>query len=199
MKTSCLLISITVLVAGAFATTLYGEDGVPRELTDSAKKTLEILKTEKIDLITLKSGEVRKGFEVMRDKLAKRGVTLRLKLRDGKEPTFSQPAPLALRNIPIDQFMKFFDAWSWMGWIIYPDGSITYMGLCGCCWTKDGIYCHDNQYEEGKPEAMAKELALQEAKKHKAVPAGTDQPPTKPAEKAPVKDQPSTPTSKDMP
>jgi hypothetical protein len=38
-----------------------------------------------------------------------------------------------------------------------------------------------------------------EVKQHNAEPAGADQPATRPADKAPVKDQPSSPMSKDAP
>ena len=130
----------------------------PRPVTEEGKKTLEILRTEKLDSIKLDPANPRKGFEVIKAKLEKKGVTVRFKNfgPEGSRPRHG--GPLALRNIPLDKFMEFFDQWAWWGWILYPDGSITYFdNVCACGWPKGGLYCHDSQYEAGKPEMMEKE------------------------------------------
>ena len=128
-------------------------------------------------------------------------MILRLKQNSDPESTRHQPSgPLALRNIRLDKFMWYFDQWAIWGWILYPDGSITYFdGQCGCCWPKDGLYCHDGQYEAGKPEVMAKEQKAATGKPRAEQPGRPAQPATKPADKPPVKDQPTTPTSKASP
>jgi hypothetical protein len=131
-------------------------DGEPRELSDAAKKTLGILKAEKIESITLTRVEPEKTFEALKAFLAKHKVTIRLK-HYGPRQEYEPAEPIGLRNIPVDKFMGYFDQFVGWGWIIYPDGSITYFdNQCGCCWPKN-FGCHESQYEAGKPEVMAKE------------------------------------------
>lgn len=150
----------------------------PRPVTDEGKKTLEILRAEKLDLIELDPENPRKGFEIIKAKLEKRGVTVRFKnyFPDSKH---RPGGPLPLRNVPLDQLMKYFDQWAGWGWILYPDGSITYFdNQCACAWPKDGLYCHDAQYEAGKPEKMEEErkAALETQKAEQAAPSGGDKP-----------------------
>jgi hypothetical protein len=115
------------------------DESEPRELTEEGRKTLEILRTEKLDSIELDPAEPRKGFELVKAALSKRGVTIRLKHCGDPKSKHRPGGPLALRNIPLDKFMKYFDQWAWWGWILYPDGSITYFdGQCACTWPKDG-------------------------------------------------------------
>lgn len=65
---------------------------------------------------------------------------------------------LKLEDVTLEKFMKVFDQWALAGWILYPDGSITYFeSQCCGAWPMDGIYCHDSQYEEGSPESMKAE------------------------------------------
>ena len=131
-------------------------DGAPHELSETAKKTLEILRAEKFDTITLDRLEPQKAFQILKDHLAKRSVTVRLK-HYGNPQVYEPGDPLKLRNIPLDKFMWYFDQIVHWGWIIYPDGSITYFdNQCACCWPKN-FGCHESQYEAGKPEVMAKE------------------------------------------
>ena len=171
----------------------------PRPVTQEGRKTLDILRSEKFDHIELDPANPRKGFEVLKAKLEKKGVTVRLKNSGSEDSKHKPGGPLAFRNIPLDKFMEYFDEWAWWGWILYPDGSITYFdSQCACTWPKDGVYCHDSQYEAGKPEVMEKERKAA-SEKQKAEQAGADQPATKPADKPPVKGQPSPPTSKDVP
>jgi len=134
------------------------DESKPRMVTEEGRKTLEILRTEKLDTITLDPGEPQKGFEILKAELAKRGITVRLKHYGDPKSKHQPGGPLALRNIPLDKFMQYFDNWAYWGWILYPDGSITYFdSQCSGSWPKDGLYCHDTQYEAGKPEVMAKE------------------------------------------
>lgn len=109
----------------------------PRVVTDEGRKTLEILRTEKFDLIRVDPDNPQRGFELLKAKLKKRGVTVRLK-HYGDPMVKHQPGgPLALRNVPLDEFMKYFDQWAWWGWILYPDGSITcFDGICSGNWPK---------------------------------------------------------------
>lgn len=154
---SVLLSLIAVLIA-AFPLISTADESEPRIITEAGKKTLEILQTEILDMVTLNPDNPQKGFELLKAKLEKRGVTVRLKSYGDPKSKHTPGGPLALRNIPLDKFMKYFDEWAWWGWIIYPDGSITYFdSQCACTWPKNGIYCHDAQYEAGKPENMAKD------------------------------------------
>lgn len=141
------------------------DESKPRMVTEQGRKTLDILRTKKLDAIKLDPNEMQKGFEIIKAELSKKGVTVRLR-HYGDLKSKSQPSgPLALRNIPLDKFMKYFDNWACWGWILYPDGSITYFdNQCSGSWPKDGLYCHNGQYEAGKPEVMAKEQKAQTEK-----------------------------------
>jgi hypothetical protein len=134
------------------------DESKPRVVTEEGRKTLEILRTEKLGNITLHPKEPQKGFEILKAELSKRGVTVRLKPYGDPKSKHQPGSPLALRNIPLDKFMQYFDNWAYSGLILYPDRSITYLdSQCSGSWPKDGLYCHDSQYEAGKPEVMAKE------------------------------------------
>ena len=140
----------------------------PRMVTEAGRKTLEILRTEKIASAKI-SGRLGKcieqGFEVVRDSLAKHGIEVRLKksaqrMSDRDDPLYSQiesgeESFLTVEDVSLEKFMQMLDKWAVAGWILYPDGSITYFDS-QCCgrWPKDGMYCHDSQYEAGKPEVM---------------------------------------------
>lgn len=159
---------------GVFPSIIHGEDGVsreptepviktidiegtPLELSEAAKKTLVILQTEKFETITVDLVEPQKTFEILKARLAKHGVTIRLKHYGTRKYVPREPFHFRLRNIPLDKFMPLFDNMVGWGWIIYPDGSITYFdNQCGCCWPQN-FGCHKSQYEAGKPEVMAKE------------------------------------------
>ena len=166
------------------------DDLKPRVVTEEGRKTLEILRTEEVDAVTLDPGGQKKGFEIIKAKLEKRGVTVRLK-HYGDTKSNSQPGgPLALRNIPLDKFMQYFDEWACWGWILYPDGSITYFdNVCCGRWPKDGLYCHDSQYEAGKPDVMAKEHKAA-TEKPRAEQPGAGQPATRRADKPEGSDKP---------
>ncbi|MEO7339284.1 MAG: hypothetical protein ABI073_00240 [Luteolibacter sp.] len=149
------------------------DESKPRVVTEEGRKTLEILRTEKLDTITIDPSEPQKGFEILKANLAKRGVTVRLKHYGDPKSKHQPGGPLALRNIPLEKFMQYFDNWAYWGWILYPDGSITYFdSQCSGSWPKDGLYCHDSQYEAGKPEVMAKEQkpATEDPRAEQAVP-----------------------------
>jgi hypothetical protein len=151
----------------------------PRPVTEEGKKTLEILRTEKLDLTELDAANPRKGFEIIKAKLEKKGITVRFKNYGPEDSKPRKGGPLALRNIPLDRFMEYFDQWAWWGWILYPDGSITYFdNQCACGWPKGGLYCHDAQYEAGSPEMMEKERkAASEKQKAEAAPSDGGKPP----------------------
>jgi hypothetical protein len=195
-----------------------GEERSPSEadarvVTKEGRRTLEILRTEKIDSVKLVTGKFEEGFEIVKDRLAKHGIEVRImkgRKPDADDPLNIKPASvpeikpasmpevgyfLKLEGATIERFMKMLDQMAVSGWILYPDGSITYFEN-QCCGRlpKDGIYCHDSQYEAGKPEVMKAA-----SEKRKAEQSGADQPATKPADKPTVNDQPSTPTSKDSP
>jgi hypothetical protein len=179
-----------------------GEEREPSEsdarvVTEAGRKTLEILRTEKIASAKI-SGKIGKcieqGFEVVRDSLAKHGIEVRLKKRapkniDRRDPLYSDPSNtksesgeesfLRVEDVSIEKFMQMLDRWAVAGWILYPDGSITYFdSQCACSWPKNGIYCHDSQYEAGKPEVMKATSEKQQAQQ-----AGTGQPATRPESK----------------
>lgn len=131
-------------------------DGTRHELSEAAKKTLEILRTEKFETIKIDRIEPQKTFEILKAFLAKRGVTIRLKHYLTPQ-VYEVGEPVALQNIPAGVVMWYLDQIVHWGWIIYPDGSITYFdNQCACCWPKN-FACHASQYEAGKPEVMAKE------------------------------------------
>ena len=136
------------------------DESKPRVITEAGKKTLDILRAEKFDAIVFDLAEQQKGFDQLKIKLAKRGVTMRLKhVPRASKPNYKAGENvLSLRDIPLDKFMQYLDHWAGWGWILYPDGSITYFDS-QCCgsWPKDGLYCHDSQYEAGKPEVMERE------------------------------------------
>ena len=147
-----------------------GEDKRPSEadarvVTEEGRRTLEILRTEKIDSVKLVTGKFEEGFELVKDRLAKHGIEVRI-MKGRKlyadDPLYIKPASvpevgyfLKLEGATIEKFMKMLDQMAVSGWILYPDGSITYFEN-QCCGRlpKDGIYCHDSQYEAGKPEVM---------------------------------------------
>jgi hypothetical protein len=151
------------------------DESKPREVTEEGKKTFEILQSEKLDLIELAPANPRKGFEVLKAKLEEKGVTVRIKNFGPEESKHRPSGPLALRNIPLDKFMEYLDQWAGWGWILYPDGSITYFdNQCACNWPKGGLFCHDSQYEVGKPEVMEKErkIATKKQKEEVVIPNG---------------------------
>jgi hypothetical protein len=175
-----------------------------RVVTEAGRKTLEILRNEKIASAKI-SGKIGKcieqGFEVVRDRLAKHGIEVRLKKSaprniDRGNPLYSDPSDsksesgeesfLRVEDVSIEKFMQMLDKWAVAGWILYPDGSITYFDS-QCCgrWPKDGIYCHDSQYEAGKPEVMKAASEKQQAEQ-----AGTGQPATRPESKSEGGDKP---------
>lgn len=151
----------------------------PRPVTDEGKKTLEILRNEKLGPIEVDATNPRKAFEILKAKLEKRGVTVRLKNYLPGDSKLRRRGLLELPNIPLDKFMVHFDSWVGWGWILYPDGSITYFdNQCACAWPKGGLYCHDAQYEAGKPEKMEKErkAASETQNSEQAVPSDGHKP-----------------------
>jgi hypothetical protein len=193
-----------------------GEEKKPSEadarvVTEEGRRTLEILRTEKIDSVKLVTGKFDEGFEIVKVRLAKHGIEVRIlkgRKLDADAPLYIKPASmpevktasvpdvgyfLKLEGATIEKFMKMLDQMAVSGWILYPDGSITYFEN-QCCGRlpKDGIYCHDSQYEAGKPEVMKAA-----SEKRKAEQAGAGQPATQPADKPSMKNQPSTLTPKD--
>jgi len=183
-----------------------GEERKPSEadarlVTEAGRRTLEILRTEKIATAKV-SGEIGKcieqGFKIVKDSLAKHGIEVRLKKRaprmiDGDVPLQVVPRDsesksreevfLTVEDVTIEKFMQMLDQWAVAGLILYPDGSITYFdSQCACSWPKNGIYCHDSQYEEGKPEVMKAASEQQQA--------GTGQPATRSESKSEGSDKP---------
>lgn len=171
----------------------------PREVTEAGRKTLNILRTEKIDSVRLVTGKFEEGYGIVRDRLGKHGIEVRIK-RGRKlapdDPLKVKPIAvpeegdfLKLEDVTLERFMKVFDQWALSGWILYPDGSITYFEhqCCGA-WPKDGIYCHDSQYEAGKPEVMKAASERQQAEQ--AEQAGSGQPATRSQLKSEGADKP---------
>lgn len=149
-----------------------GEKRQPREedarvVTEQGRRTLEILRTKKIDSVKLVTGEFEEGFEIVKNRLAKHGVEVRIlrgRKLDGDVLKHVRPARepeggyfLKMEDVTIGKFMKALDRWALTGWVLYPDGSITYFDH-QCCGRlpRDELYCHDSQYEAGKPEVMKK-------------------------------------------
>ena len=175
-----------------------------RLVTESGRRTLKILRTEKIATAKV-SGDMGKsieqGFKIVRDSLAKHGIEVRLKKRaprmiNGDDPLQVAPRDadsksreevfLTVEDVTIEKFMQMLDQWAVAGWILYPDGSITYFdSQCACSWPKNGIYCHDSQYEAGKPEVMKAASERQQAEQ-----AGAGQPATRPESKSEGGDKP---------
>lgn len=159
-------------------------EAIARVVTEKGRRTLEILRTEKIDSVKMVTGSFEEGVKIVRDRLAKHGIEVRMmkeRKRDPDDPLFIMPASvpkagyfLKLENVTIGKFIKLMDEWAKAGWILYPDGSITYFECqCSCSWPKDGLYCHDSQYEAGKPEVMKAA-----SEKKQAGQGGADQPAT---------------------
>jgi hypothetical protein len=170
-----------------------GDQGVhdeskPRIVTDEGKKTLKLLETVKISLVRIKADTRYDAYKLIKEELAKHGVTVRLK--DYGNSKMTPREELALRNVPVRNLLDYLRAWAWWGWVLYPDGSITiFDNQCACTWPKDGLYCHDSQYEAGSPEAMAKE-EKERAMKSDAEQAGTGQPATRSQSKSEGSDKP---------
>jgi len=155
------------------------EEKVPSEadarvVTNKGHMTLEILRTVKIDSVKIVTGRFEEGYQIIRDRLAKHGIEVRIMKGRKLDPkgllhVEAMRVPevgyfLKLENVTIEKFMKTLDQWAMSGWILYPDGSITYFeNQCACSWPKDGIYCHDSQYEAGKPEVMKAASVKQQA------------------------------------
>lgn len=148
----------------------------PRELSEAAKKTLKVLEVEKLESVRLEPETRYDALKILKEALAKRGVTVRL--RTVGAPQTLPKGSLHLREIPVREFMRYLDWWAGWGWIVYEDGSITYFDYqCACLMPKDGIRYHEEQYEAGKPEVMAKEQSERVEKSNDAgatAPSATD-------------------------
>lgn len=148
----------------------------PRELSEAAQKTLKTLEMEKLESVHIEPETRYDALRILKEALAKRGVTVRLKTV-GTHQTLPK-GPLNLRGIPVREFMRYLDWWAGWGWIVYEDGSITYFDYqCACLMPKDGIRYHAEQYEAGKPELMAKEQSKRVEKSNDAgavAPSATD-------------------------
>ena len=173
MKNHRQLLLLGFLCIGVFQSIVHGEDGeiveraepvrktiniegTPLDLTEAAKKTLNILKAEKFETITIDLFEPQRTFEILKARLARQGVAVRLKHYLSPQ-NYERSEPLGLRNIPLAKLMEIFDGCVHWGWIIYPDGSITYFdNQCGCCWPQN-FGCHKSQYDAGKPEVMERD------------------------------------------
>lgn len=162
------------------------DESKPRVVSEEGKKTLKLLGTVEIPLIRVTADTRYDAYKLIKEELSKHGVTVRLK--DYGESKKIPGGELALRNIPVNKLLDYLRDWAGWGWILYPDGSITiFDNQCGCTWPKEGLYCHDGQYEAGSPEAMAKE---DRGKKSEAEQAGTGQPATRPESKSEGSDKP---------
>src|SRR5690606_18880596 len=104
-----------------------------RIVTDEGKKTLELLDEIKIPSISLKADNRYDAYKIIKEELGKHGVTVRLK--KSLRSTMTPSDELALRDVPVRKFLDFLHDWSWWGWILYPDGSITlFDSQCACSW-----------------------------------------------------------------
>lgn len=136
-------------------------ESLPRPITDDGRRTLKVLESVKIPLIRLTADTRYDAYKILKEELAKHGVIVRLK--DYGETKMEPSGQLVLRDIAVSELLKYLRDWAWWGWILYPDGSVTlFDNQCACTYPKHGLYCHDEQYEAGSPEVMAK--AQEEAK-----------------------------------
>jgi hypothetical protein len=53
-------------------------EAVARVVTEKGRRTLEILRTEKIDSVKMVTGSFEEGVKIVRDRLAKHGIEVRM-------------------------------------------------------------------------------------------------------------------------
>ena len=142
----------------ALSGSLHAEDVLEhnettRELSEKAKATLKTLEIKTFESITLDCGDPHQTFSVIRKRLHELGITVRLLKSDRKQSTAPNSTPLV--NIPIRTCLDYFNQGAGWGWIVYDDGSITFFdSVCAGNWPKDGVHCHESQYERGHPSKM---------------------------------------------
>ncbi len=161
---------VPVFIALMFARSLVAEEHakVDTELSEQAKATLKILETERFETADLYSALPTKNFDLVQTRLESLGVTVRLLHEGDTRPSTEKADPTPLRNIPIRDYMSYFQDDCGWGWIVYPDGSITYFDtVCSGNWPKDGIEYHEGQYRAGSPEVMATSKKNPEAHNNK--------------------------------
>ncbi|WP_353567478.1 hypothetical protein [Haloferula sargassicola] len=127
-----------------------------RELSKQAQATLKLLEAERFANANLYSSSPKRNFDLVRDRLETLGITVRLLHYGDRRSSNEETDPTPLRNIPIRNYMSLFQNDCGWGWIVYPDGSITYFdNVCSGNWPKDGTEYHEAQYRAGSPEVMA--------------------------------------------
>jgi hypothetical protein len=133
-----------------------------RELSAAAQKTIQILSELEFDAGTVTAQKLDETYQKMKACLVQKGITVRLRKSSSREVPSGQ---LNLKKGTLREFMNTFDEWAGWGWIVYDDGSITYVDrLCGCSWPKGGVSYHEDQYQMGTPEAMRLQQIEQKAK-----------------------------------
>lgn len=148
------------LIAYLFCISACAEN--PRELSAAAKKTIQTLSELEFEAGTVTAQNLDETYHKMKACLAQKGISVRLRKSSSREVPSGQ---LNLKKGTLREFMNTFDEWAGWGWIVYDDGSITYVDrLCGCSWPKGGVSYHEDQYQMGTPEAMRLQQIEQKAK-----------------------------------
>jgi hypothetical protein len=134
----------------------------PRELSAAAQKTIQILSELEFDAGTVTAQNLDETFEKIKACLAQKGITVRLRKSSSREVPSGW---MKFQKTTLREFMDVFDEWAGWGWIVYDDGSITYVDrLCGCSWPKGGVQYHEDQYQMGTPEALRLQQIEQKTK-----------------------------------
>jgi hypothetical protein len=134
----------------------------PRELSAAAKKTIQTLSELEFEAGTVTAQNLDETYHKMKACLAQKGITVRLRKSSSREVPSGW---MKFQKTTLREFMDVFDEWGGWGWIVYDDGSITYVDhLCGCSWPKGGVQYHEDQYQMGTPEAMRLQQIEQKAK-----------------------------------
>ena len=85
-----------------------GEERSPSEadarvVTKEGRRTLEILRTEKIDSVELVTGKFEEGFEIVKDRLAKHGIEVRIM----KGRKLDADDPLYIKFVQLQSTLQF--------------------------------------------------------------------------------------------
>jgi len=133
------------------------------KLSDKAKETLSILEEEIFKEVSFMTNQFEATMAMFKKRLEKSGIKVRLKLRDReqdlefKADQGSQGNEVAFVNIPLKEFMYYFSEHFAVGYIIYEDGSITYMDKSGCGLPSAGVRFFKRQFDDGHPENFDEE------------------------------------------
>ena len=148
----CQALLAAVLMALIVNEDVSAQQSAGRELTPAAKKTIQIISALEFEPGEVSSRNLDQTFGSIKNLLASRGVTVRLRKSGNRE---TPSCEMRLPKSSLREFMNIFDEWAGWGWIVYGDGSITYFDVqCACCWPKGGVGYHEEQYQAGTPKAM---------------------------------------------